>query len=426
MSPRFMEVFRENEFVHVLDPATSVWEKAKIVAFVNEWAAKVTWTGWAYTTTVVEVPAYLRDDMAHWNFRKPQTAPEPASGSKRRRTTISGPTLTYDPKRLCKDEQVYFLDYDLSDSAAIPEMLNGTVRVNDPFLRQLSVLVEDDVVNVPYFQLRNDPETDEETDSTDEESTATLSQVSAARPILPKNKIDQRPEIEVLELLKLEFEAETVALTYVPCVNGVLKRGSIAAYASRKYRVDTLVFDGRRGKALASLTCLEDEDVTVTMPAVKVRLAVEDYMKGETSSSYSEMEKVDQAFAIFAAVKRAVGFSRKKLSHTMAVVPDSPMARRLTGFSTKYSAGIDEGKLGCNHSWDAVLGERWDVLSSAKGQADCLDTVIKSMRFSVQEDLLMHTIRVHIGTVTGRYATDSNYRATVAHNKEEASKAYYR
>ena len=54
-------------------------------------------------------------------------------------------------------------------------------------------------------------------------------------------------------------EDEIVSLTYVPCINGILKTGSVVVYGGRDFRVVELTFDGRRKKAFANLTAISDE-----------------------------------------------------------------------------------------------------------------------------------------------------------------------
>jgi uncharacterized protein YjhX (UPF0386 family) len=111
----------------------------------------------------------------------------------------------------------------------------------------------------------------------------------------------------------------------VPCVNGILKVGSIVhgfPHCMGLQTVAELHFDGRSQirRPFAVLTALDTStnvDITMRMPAVHLKLQNEDYMKGETSdilrmSCYSDggTHVVDKAFAVFSSVKRAVGLSR--------------------------------------------------------------------------------------------------------------------
>ena len=55
--------------------------------------------------------------------------------------------------------------------------------------------------------------------------------------------------------------------------------GSTAFYGGENCRVDSLEFEGRTKKALAQLTCINNEDISIRMPALLVQLACEDYLK---------------------------------------------------------------------------------------------------------------------------------------------------
>ena len=55
--------------------------------------------------------------------------------------------------------------------------------------------------------------------------------------------------------------------------------GSNAFYGGENCRVDSLEFEGRTKKAFAQLTCINNEDISIRMPALLVQLACEDYLK---------------------------------------------------------------------------------------------------------------------------------------------------
>ena len=42
-----LQIFSENEIVQILDPATSIWESAKIIAFINDWCVRIKWVDWS-------------------------------------------------------------------------------------------------------------------------------------------------------------------------------------------------------------------------------------------------------------------------------------------------------------------------------------------------------------------------------------------
>ena len=55
--------------------------------------------------------------------------------------------------------------------------------------------------------------------------------------------------------------------------------GSTAFYGVENCRVDSLEFEGSTKKAFAQLTCINNEDISIRMPALLVQLACEDYLK---------------------------------------------------------------------------------------------------------------------------------------------------
>ena len=137
------------------------------------------------------------------------------------------------------------------------------VLMNDPFLQQIWVEVDDsqDLRFVAYDLLRNRatlpaaaaPSEPDEGGELDGEVVPGPPQAKRARtPKVPQ------PELDMATLVHCE-EDETVVLTYVPCVNGIIKAGSLAVYGGRDFQVHELCFDGRRKKAFAQLTAISDE-----------------------------------------------------------------------------------------------------------------------------------------------------------------------
>ena len=141
-----------------------------------------------------------------------------------------------------------------------------TARVlrNDPFLQQIWVEVDEshDLRFVAYDLLRSRatlpaaaaPSEPDEGGELDGDVVPAPPQAKRPRtqPKVPE------PELDMATLVHCE-EDETVVLTYVPCVNGIAKTGSVAVYGGRDFRVDDLCFEGRRKKAFARLTAISDE-----------------------------------------------------------------------------------------------------------------------------------------------------------------------
>ena len=129
--------------------------------------------------------------------------------------------------------------------------------------------------------------------------------------------------------------------------------------------------------------------------------------------------ELDQAFAVFSAIKRAVGLvgTPYRNTHTVTIAPSTRITRRYTGFgessrdAVKFGIAILEGVHGCNRSLDSVLGKRWDVVPRQNQHA--LDTVIKSMRFTEQREFGTFLIKCTVTASEGRYIEEPDYRALV-------------
>ena len=158
--------------------------------------------------------------------------------------------------------QVLFWDADAGD------VCTGLVCTNDPFLRQLSVQVLGHEIDaacdsrfVAYGLLRiHRAVLDQSTaDAGEDEAGNDDDPEPAPRPKKTKApRKEPAKEVDMATLIDCN-EDERVTLTYVPCVNGILKAGSVVLYGGHEFQVDSLVYDGRRRKAFAMLTATDDE-----------------------------------------------------------------------------------------------------------------------------------------------------------------------
>jgi len=174
--------------------------------------------------------------------------------------------------------KVYFWDDEIAT------IYPGFVQINDPFLHQLLVKPYREPFEpaqpatrfVSYDMLRSYifvPRTDEESvgqpwirecaeSVDDDESVAEnpdpASAVLAPPSKKPKIQKSEEPEVDMGSLIECD-ENEVVPLTYVPCVNGILKKGSTAVFCDQAWTVTSLQFDGRRKKAFACLASVNDE-----------------------------------------------------------------------------------------------------------------------------------------------------------------------
>lgn len=156
-----------------------------------------------------------------------------------------------------------------------------------------------------------------------------------------------------------------------------------------------------------------DPDIEVRIPST--RILAQSSSKGEVMDFNSINNQIDQAFALFSAIKRVVGLSKTKHSLTATLVPCTPLTRKLCGFETenfkeavKYSATNQEGQKWCNGTWDNVLGRKWDMIPCYSSDGE--DVLIKTMRFTEHREFGMFTIRVQLLTTQGHYKTSNFYR----------------
>ena len=117
----------------------------------------------------------------------------------------------------------------------------GTVHVNDPFIQQVTLNVEDHEATWPirYDLLRDGPAP---TPAIDEEASPEESAVEDAEPTpqppQPKRRKIDEPEEELYSrLLEAAAEDDLVPLTYAPCANGVLKAGMTAVFGGQEFKV---------------------------------------------------------------------------------------------------------------------------------------------------------------------------------------------
>ena len=94
-----------------------------------------------------------------------------------------------------------------------------------------------------------------------------------------------------------------------------------------------------------------DPDIEVRIPTIRVVTTTSS--EGDVRDFKSLLEPMEQAYALFSAIKRMVGLSRKKHSLTATLVPCTPLTKKLCGFKTgnfkeavKYSVANQEGHNG--------------------------------------------------------------------------------
>ena len=162
---------------------------------------------------------------------------------------------------------------------------------------------------------------------------------SIPRPPAPKKPRSQKEkplEIEMINLIPVLPDGDTrtsVPLTCAPCTNGILVKGNKAldrgGYTCTIQMLDYVI---SRKKAFVSLTWDESADFTSRIPASSVRLAEKIYTTLDPVSLDSMVCPFDRAYAVFSAIKGAIGLCRKKHSASFNVCPATTFTRRCVGF----------------------------------------------------------------------------------------------
>ena len=172
---------------------------------------------------------------------------------------------------------------------------------------------------------------------------------------------------------------------------------------------------------------MADDDETMQVPAGKVILRSNDFLKNEVFDFHEiDQHPVNQGFAVFSAVKRAVGLTRGRINITVTIGPSTPLVRQFAGFTgsgsgevVRFATEFSPGSRGCMESWDSVLGHRWDVLQGSTKTNETKDTAVKTMRFYEHREFGIITIRCTITALyQGFYYHHENYRELIRHNKD--------
>ena len=101
--------------------------------------------------------------------------------------------------------------------------------------------------------------------------------------------------------------------------------GSIASYANDDFEIKKIYYDHQKRKACAFMQSRSDPDIEVRIPTIRVVTTTSS--KGDVMDFNSLLEPMDQAYALFSAIKRMVGLSRKKHSLTATLVPCTPLTK---------------------------------------------------------------------------------------------------
>ena len=303
-------------------------------------------------------------------------------------------------------------DFENCEITCCGSVVTATVMINDPFLRQCMV-VDDEGKEffVSYRQLRASLPDETAPDDTNEEPESPPTIIDY-RPPVPKKRCPPKsiPFVDAISLIP--HSDENVELKYAPCYNNILKVGSLTNYANATFEVKELFFDCSKRKAFVKMIGKTNPDIEVRMPALEVQV-IEDEI--EEFNIHTLVHPINQAFAVFSAVKRMVGFAQKKHSMTKSLIPATPLTRKMCGFETtssketvKFSGDISNDFKGSNQSWDSVLGKRWDVIVSNKEGEDAF---IKILRFTEHREFGFFMIRCSFVACRGHFKCSDSYRS---------------
>ena len=258
-------------------------------------------------------------------------------------------------------------DFDNCEITCCGSVVTATVMINDPFLRHCMVLDDEGkYFFVSHRQLRASlPDHHDETaqDNTNEESESPPTIIDS-RPPAPKKRCPPKtiPFVDAIALIP--HSDENVGLKYAQCYINILKVGSLINYANATFEVKELFFDCSKRKAFVKLMGKLNGDIEAHMPALEVQVFG---VEIEEFNIHTLVHPINQAFAVFSAVKKMFGFA-KKHSKTKSLFPATPLTRKMCGFETtssketvQFSEDISNDIKGSNKSWDSVLGKRWDV-----------------------------------------------------------------
>ena len=82
----------------------------------------------------------------------------------------------------------------------------------------------------------------------------------------------------------------------MPCVNGILERGSNVHQYNQTFQVKRLFFDSQRTIAMAGLQLWDDDLVCLTIPAAWLQLCEADFHKDRQLQCLQNQDAVDEAF----------------------------------------------------------------------------------------------------------------------------------
>ncbi len=206
------------------------------------------------------------------------------------------------------------------------KVMEAWVCTNDPFLQQMKVWTAanpDDgtlpdknsrVSVVKYHEIQLQVSTSNSNRSQDniEEETDEKDEVEVVEKPIAKRVKREKERLQLIDDILKENIAPNcvVVLSVVPCVNGILERGSNVHQYNQTFQVKRLFFDSQRTIAMAGLQLWDDDLVCLTIPAARLQLCEADFHKDRQLQCLQNQDAVDEAFRLFSAIKRSLSFVR--------------------------------------------------------------------------------------------------------------------
>lgn len=351
--------FHFNEIVQVVDPVTGIWEEAKICGFLSDWSVSVCYTKWSTTKKqCINIAENRRSSEDNWPIRKKIAKPEVRHGISRRTKVLNQCTkedLKYEKERCQMNDVIHFVGPSVSDATDIPsvadlqrtiaasrELRTGTVTLNDPFLSRLAIDVDGSVQFIDYEQLRPSNWTSVESRESGHEEILIPSpprKKPRSQPKLDDASIQAATKADIINPIveyfkEITCQEDRLELTAAPCSNGIVRVGDIVIdEAANECSVTKLIFNGKKLKAMAEIQRLEDEDVTMILPAVRLMRSDKNDAIDQISVG-SVQHPVNAAYAVLCALKRQVSVAAKKraTSQTIDLCHASEIAKRVLAF----------------------------------------------------------------------------------------------
>ena len=200
-----LQTLKLYEIIQILDPETSMWESAKLIAFISDWSLKIQWIDLNNRVQKIEIPLGLCPDPNKRNIRKARHS-QPVMSKKRSKP------LSYNPNRLQKNEPVTFR---LPDCECVGlcfidshgKIKTGTISTNNPFTHQWVVEMDEKFRFIPYCYLKNSVEDthvhDEKADDDEEAEDTRQEHREEPKQKRPKTQI---PEIDFSTMYHVSME----------------------------------------------------------------------------------------------------------------------------------------------------------------------------------------------------------------------------